>query len=60
MKRLFGRHKCRWKNNIKIILRDYVRGCVQYPSGSEQRPAAGSCEHINDPSYFVQGKEFID
>jgi hypothetical protein len=29
-------------------------------SGSGQGPVAGSCEHGNEPSGFIKGREFLD
>jgi hypothetical protein len=37
-----------------------VCGCGLDSSGSEQRPAANSCEHGNEPSGFIKGEEFLD
>jgi hypothetical protein len=34
--------------------------CELNACGSEQGPVAGSCEHGNDPSGSIKGKEFLD
>jgi hypothetical protein len=37
-------------------------GCegMEYPSGSVQEPAAGSCEHGNEPSGSIKDGEVLD
>jgi hypothetical protein len=45
-RRLLGRHRRRWEDNIKMDLRWYEKD--SFVSG--QKPVAFSCEHNNEPS----------
>jgi hypothetical protein len=56
----FRRPGHKWKDNIKMDLRKLGLDCGLDSSGSGQGPVAGSCEHSNEPSGFVKGKEFLD
>jgi len=52
-KRPCGRPRLRWKDNIRIGLREIELGRFQLElSGSGQGPVAGSCENDNEPSRF--------
>jgi len=42
------------------IKRNRVGYCGLDSSGSGQGPAAGSCQHGNEPSGSIKGKEFLD
>jgi hypothetical protein len=37
-----------------------VRSCGLDLSGSLQGPVAGCCEHSNEPSCLIKGREFLD
>jgi len=37
-----------------------VGRCKLDTAGSGQGPVAGSCEHGNEPSGFIKGREFLD
>jgi hypothetical protein len=60
-KRQLGRPRHRWEDNIRTDLREIVTGrCELDVSGSEQEPVAGSCEHGNEPSSSMKGRELVD
>jgi hypothetical protein len=44
-KRLLGRSRCRWEDNIKMDLREIGINVT----GSEWCPVVGFCEHSNEP-----------
>jgi hypothetical protein len=46
------RHKHRWEDNIRIDLRE--------TDGSGYRQVADYCEHGNEPSDSIKGREFLD
>jgi hypothetical protein len=49
-KKPLGRLRCRWENNIKMVLREIEwRGSGLDSSSSEEGPVAGSCEYGNNP-----------
>jgi hypothetical protein len=50
-KKLLGRPRCKWVDNIKIDLkRDRLGWCGVDRSSSGLGPVEGSCEHGNEPS----------
>jgi hypothetical protein len=51
------RHSC--EDNIKMHLRNGVWGCGLDPSDSGKGPVAGSCEHSNEISGFVNARIFL-
>jgi hypothetical protein len=58
-----GKKRCRrrWDDNIRMDLGEtWWRRCGVDVSGSRYGPMAGSCEHSNEPSGFIEGWEFID
>jgi hypothetical protein len=59
-RRLRGRPRRRWENNIKIYLRETRRDCRLDSFGSEQGPVMGSSEYGNESSSFMKGWEFPD
>jgi hypothetical protein len=49
----------RWEENIRMHLTgNRVRRCGLDASGSAQGPVAGCCEHRNEPSDSIKGREF--
>jgi hypothetical protein len=60
-KRPLGRPRHRWEDNIRKDHRKIrVRVCGLDSLGSEQGPVAGFCEHGNEPSGSIKGREFLD
>jgi hypothetical protein len=57
--RQFGKPRCRWKDNIKMYLKEIGWEGLD-SSGSGQGPVAGCCEHGNEPSGSIKGGEFLD
>jgi len=54
------RHRHRWQNNIKMDLkRNMVWGCGLNSCGSGQGLVVVTCEHVNEPSSAVKGREFL-
>jgi hypothetical protein len=54
-KRLLGRTRRRWEDNIKIDLRDIGWGDVDWTG-----QVAGSCEHGNEPSRSIKCWEILE
>jgi hypothetical protein len=50
----------RWKDDIKIDLTETGLGCGLDSSGSGYEQVAGSCEHGDEPSGSIKGREFLD
>jgi hypothetical protein len=50
----------RWKDKIKMALRNMVWQCVLGSSGSEKSPVASSCEHGNESLGSIKSSEFFD
>jgi hypothetical protein len=48
-KRQLGRHWCRWKDNIKMYLREVVCGLGLDTCGSGNGRVAGCCDCVNEP-----------
>jgi hypothetical protein len=60
-KRSLGRSRHRCKDSIKKKLRETGQGnCGLNASGSGFQPVAGCCEHSNEPSGCIKGREFLD
>jgi hypothetical protein len=59
-RRLLGRPRLRWEDNIKIDLRDVGWGNDLDLSGSGWGQVASCCECGNEPSGFVKCGEFIE
>jgi hypothetical protein len=51
------RHRCRWKYNIKLDLKEIT--CGLDSSGWEQDPVTGFNKHGNEPSGFFKGGNFL-
>jgi hypothetical protein len=49
----------RWEENIIVDLREIGR-CGLDTTGSGWGPVLGSCEHNNEPSSYIKGREFVD
>jgi hypothetical protein len=45
-----GRPRYRWKDNIKIVVREIGWGTCNSP-GSGYKPVVGSCECASEPGY---------
>jgi hypothetical protein len=58
-KRVLRRPKRGWENNIKMNLKEIGCEDMENSRGSGQGPQAGSCEHSNEPSGSIKGREFI-
>ena len=48
-RKLLGRSRLRWKNNVKMDFREVARGKGLDRSGPEQGQVAGSCKCGNEP-----------
>jgi hypothetical protein len=55
--RTLGRSRHRWKDNIKMYLREIGLESGLDSSGSEYKPVAGSCERGNELSCSIKGGE---
>jgi hypothetical protein len=55
----FGRLRCKWKDNIKIDLKEMGLEGVD-SSGSGFGPVAESCEHGHEPSGSIKCAGFLD
>ena len=53
-KRLLGRPRCRWEDNIKMDLEEVGRGCGDWME------VAGACEYSNELSGSIKCGEFLD
>ena len=51
---------CRWKNNIKMDVREVGWGMDMDRNGSEYRQVADPCECGNELSDFIKFGEFLD
>jgi hypothetical protein len=59
--RTLGRPRRRWKDNIRMDLREISwEVCGLDSSGSGWGPVTGSCEHSNELSGSLNGEEFLD
>jgi len=58
-KRPLGRLRHRWKNNIKMDLKERRWG-YELDSSSGQGPAAGFYKHNDELSGSINGTEFLD
>jgi hypothetical protein len=56
-KRVLGRHRRRWKENIKLYLQEVVCGCVDW---IELVQVAGTFECGNEPVGSIKCGEFLD
>jgi hypothetical protein len=60
-KRPLGRPRHRWEDGIRMDLREICLGGGGFDlTGSEQGQVAGSCEHGNEFSVFVEAVKFLD
>jgi hypothetical protein len=59
-RRPLGRPRRRWKDNIKMNLREIGFGDVDWIYLAQDRDMAGSCEHGNEPSGSIKCGEFLD
>ena len=60
-KRLLGRRRRRWEDNIKMDLQEVVCGGHGLNrSGSGQEQVASTCECGNEPSGSITCGEFLD
>jgi hypothetical protein len=48
-KRLLGRYRRRWDDNIKLDLREIGIDGANWIAGTLEGPVAGFCEHGNEP-----------
>jgi hypothetical protein len=60
-KRQLGRRRSKWEDYIEVDLKEIRRGVMGRTQMAQERkgPAAGSCEHGNEPSITVKGGEFL-
>jgi hypothetical protein len=59
-RRPLGRSMHRWEDNIRMDLGKIGWEHVDYASGSGEEPVAVSCEHGNESSGSIKGREFSD
>jgi hypothetical protein len=50
----------RWEDSTQLMLWKLVGGCELHSSDTVSEPVADSCEHGNEPSGSVKGREFYD
>jgi hypothetical protein len=55
-----GKSRCRWKDSIKMNLREVGWGHRLDESGSEWGQVACCCECVNEPSVCIKCGEFLD
>ena len=58
--RTFGRPRGRWKNNIKMVLKEKDGRHGLNSSGLAQEQVASSCEHGNEPSGSIKCMLFLN
>jgi hypothetical protein len=59
-KRPLGRPRCRWENSIKMDVNEIgPGGCGLKSSVLGSSPVVGFCEHENESSGYVKGREFL-
>jgi hypothetical protein len=59
-RRPLGRPRRRWKDNIKVDLREIGFGDVDWIRLALEGQVASSCEHGNEPSGSIKCGEFLD
>jgi len=59
-KRPLGTSRCKWEDNIKMVLQEIGWGHGLHWSGPEKGQVAGSGECGNEPSGFIKCGEFLD
>jgi hypothetical protein len=59
-KRPLGTCRRRWEDNIRMVIREIRWKGLERIHLAQDRQAAGSCEHGNEPSGSIKGREFID
>jgi len=60
-RRSLGRTRHRWEDNIRIDVREIGWECVDWIYLAQDKgPVAGCCEHGNEPSGSIKGREFLD
>ena len=59
-KRLHGRPRCRWEDNIKIILKIQVGSDWTGLNWLRAGQVASCCQHGNEPSDSIKLREYLD
>jgi hypothetical protein len=60
-RRILGRPRCRWEDNITMDLREIEWKVVDWMHLAQDRESVvGSCEHSNEPLGSIKGREFLD
>ena len=59
-KRLLGRPRHRWEDNIKMDLQEVGCWVMEWIKLAQDRQVAGTCRRSNEPLVYIKCGEFLD